>query len=88
MRRMGSSQRKKQRAKAHARNAKRKYRERVSRDGRMVEAIQTGSLPYFPWVMSWLVTKLDKTPHNITPEDVTKVLDAESAKAAKRSAAA
>lgn len=80
LRRMGSSQRKKQRAKTHARNRGRKVRERASRDRRMVEAIKAGSLPFVPWVMSWLVTKLDKTPKNITPEDVNKVLEAESAK--------
>lgn len=87
MRRMGSVQRKKQRAKTHARNSRRKTRERASRDRRMVEAIKGGSLPYLPWVMSWLTSKLDKAPKAITQDDVNAVLAREEAKAARTTAA-
>ena len=80
LRRMGSVQRKKQRAKTHARNSRRKVRERASRDRRMVTAIQGGSLPFLPWVMSWLCDKLDKPSRSITQADVDAVLAKEAAK--------
>lgn len=70
LRRMGSSQRLRQRAKTRSKNRVRKTRERAARDRRMVEAVQGGSLPYTPWVMSWLNEKLGKAPRAITQEDV------------------
>jgi len=70
MRRIGSKQRANQRAKARARNRPRKARERISRDRRMLVAIDAGHLPYAPWVMSWLNIKLDKPNSRITQEDV------------------
>ncbi len=80
LRRMGSVQRKTQRAKARKRNSIRKIRERASRDRRMVESIQGGSLPFVPWVMSWLCEKLEKAPRTITQADVEQVLAREAAK--------
>lgn len=74
MRRIGSSQRTRQRAKTHARNRPRKVRERASRDRRMIEALKSGHLPYVPWVMSWLNVKLDKPSKAITQEDVEGIL--------------
>jgi hypothetical protein len=82
MRRIGSSQRKKQRAKTHKRNAKRKTRERVSRDRSMVEAVKHEKFRDLPWVMSWLGAKLDKPPGAITQEDVDKVVASVGASAA------
>ncbi len=74
MRRIGSAERKRQRAKTHARNAKRKARERVSRDRRMVAAIQGRALPYEPWVMTWLSALLGKRSRLITQADVDQVV--------------
>lgn len=73
-RRIGSVQRTRQRAKVHRRNALRKTRERVCRDARMLDAIKSGSLPYLPWVMSWLSDKLEKRSTRITQADVEKVV--------------
>jgi hypothetical protein len=74
MRRIGSSQRRRHRAKTHSRNAKRKTRERASRDRTMVEVIKAGNYTELPWVMSWLSAKLEKAPREITPADVDQVL--------------
>lgn len=74
MRRIGSSQRARQRAKTHARNRPRKVRERASRDLRMLDALKNGHLPFVPWVMSWLNVKLDKPSKAITQEDVEGIL--------------
>jgi len=81
LRRMGSVQRKTQRAKAKTRNSRRKIRERASRDLRMVDSIRAGALPYVPWVMSWLCDKLNKTSRAITQADVEQVLAREAARA-------
>ena len=72
-RRMGSAQRTRKRAKVKSRNTVRKTRERASRDARMVETIRGGSLPYAPWVMSWLSEKLDKRSRTITQAEVDQV---------------
>jgi hypothetical protein len=74
MRRMGSSQRKRQRAKTHARNAKRKTRERASRDRRMVAAIQDGGFPLDRRVVSWLSERLGKRSRLITQADIDGVV--------------
>jgi hypothetical protein len=74
MRRIGSSQRRRHRTKAHSRNARRKTRERASRDRNMVVVIKAGNYSELPWVMSWLSAKLDKAPREITPADVDQVL--------------
>lgn len=74
LRRMGSAQRLRSRTKARQKNTVRKRRERASRDRRMVEQVAAGSLPYTPWVMSWLCAKLDKPPRKVTPEDVQTVV--------------
>jgi hypothetical protein len=70
LRRIGSTQRKTQRAKARKRNRPRKVKERARRDARMLTAITGHSLPYVPWVMSWLCVKLEKPSHAITQADV------------------
>ncbi len=54
-------------------NAIRKDRERARRDGRMLEIIRGGSLPYTPDVMSWLSQKTGKPSAKITPEDIAKL---------------
>lgn len=69
-RRMGSTQRRNQRAKVHSRNNKRKTRERASRERRLLAAIRGGSLPFDPVVMSWLSTTLGKSPRLVTQADV------------------
>ncbi len=40
----------------------------------MLTAIQGKTLPYTPWVMSWLSEKLDKRSTSITQEDVNTVI--------------
>ena len=74
MRRMGSTQRKTARAKVKSRNSRRKARERVSRDARVLTWIRGHSLPFEPWVTSWLCAKLDKTAGQLTQEDVDRVV--------------
>ncbi len=76
MRRIGSAERARKRAKARARNRPRKVRERATRDARMVTVLQGHALPYTPWVMSWLSTKLDKPSKAITQADVEGILAA------------
>lgn len=74
MRRMGSEQRQRQRAKTHGRNAKRKARERASRDRRMLAAIRDGGFPADRRVMSWLSALLEKRSRSITQADVDRVV--------------
>ena len=76
MRRIGSAERARKRSKARARNRPRKIRERATRDARMILAVQSRPLPYTPWVMSWLSTKLDKPSKEITQADVEGILAA------------
>ena len=76
LRRMGSTQRKTMRVKVKRRNRARKIRERVSRDLRMLEIVKGKSLPYQPWVMSWLCDKLDKPSKVITQADVEGLVKA------------
>jgi hypothetical protein len=76
MRRIGSAERARKRAKARARNRPRKVRERATRDARMLTVIQSRPLPYTPWVMSWLSTRLDKPSKAITQADVETILAA------------
>ena len=70
LRRIGSSQRKTQRAKVRKYNRPRTGKERARRDARMLTAITGHGLPYTPWVMSWLSVKLDKPSTAITQADV------------------
>lgn len=70
LRRIGSSQRKKARAKVHRRNSIRKARGRASRDRTMLELVKARPMPYVPGVMSWLSIKLDKPASKITQDDV------------------
>jgi len=78
LRRIGSPQRKKSRAKVHRRNAIRKARARLSRDRTMLELVKARPLPYVPGVMSWLSARLDKPASQITQADVD-ALNASSA---------
>ena len=71
---MGSSQRKTARAKVRKYNRPRKVKERARRDARMLTAITDHSLPYTPWVMSWLSAKLEKPSKAITQADVDTIV--------------
>lgn len=51
-------------------NKTRKIPERARRDGRMMERVKAGRLPYTPEVMSWLSVKLGKKASGITPDDI------------------
>jgi hypothetical protein len=55
-------------------NGMKKDKERIRRDQRMKEIIQTGKFPYTPAVMSWLSAKLDRPATRIQPADVEKLL--------------
>lgn len=82
MRRIGSAERTRKRAKTRARNRPRKARERAARDARMLEVLRGGGgLPYTPWVMSWLSDRLDKRSKAITQADVEGVLTVAEARA-------
>ncbi len=74
MRRMGSTQRKTARTKAKRRNTKRKTRERASRDARVLAWIGGHSLPFEPWVTSWLCDKTGKGAKQLTQADVDKAV--------------
>ena len=54
-------------------NAGRKDKERARRDGRMLEIIRGGSLPFTPEVMSWLSRQTGKPSAKITPDDIAKL---------------
>ena len=82
LRRIGSSQRKTQRAKVRKRNRPRKVKERARRDARMLTAISARPLPHAPWVMSWLSVKLDKPSTSITQADVDVIVSNAHAHAA------
>jgi hypothetical protein len=70
LRRIGSKQRQKARAKVRHRNSIRKARGRASRDRTMLELVKARPLPYVPGVMSWLSAKLDKPASQITQADI------------------
>lgn len=75
LRRIGSTQRKRQRAKVKSANGRKKARERSSRDRRMVEILKGGPMPTaLPWVTSWLTDQLGKPPRAITQADVDQVV--------------
>jgi hypothetical protein len=63
-------------------NGMRKDKERARRDGRMVEIIKKGKLPYTPAVMSWLSVQLDKPSGRIAQADVDALVN-EKASAAR-----
>ena len=87
MRRMGSSQRARSRAKTRKRNGRRKARERVSRDRRVLAMIQGKSLPYEPWIMSYFNAQLGKPTWAITQADVDQAVEHARARLAKADAA-
>jgi hypothetical protein len=55
-------------------NGMKKMKERIRRQGRMVELLQQGKLPYTPAIMSWLSHALDKPSTRIVQADVDKVI--------------
>jgi len=83
MRRMGSSQRARSRAKTRKRNGLRKTRERISRDRRVLEMIQGKFLPFEPWVMSYFNAQLGKPTWAITPADVEQAVEQARGRIAK-----
>lgn len=54
-------------------NRRRKEKERVRREGRMIDRIKTASLPYTPDVMSWLSAKLGVISSRITDTDIASL---------------
>jgi hypothetical protein len=61
-------------AESRHRNGIRKAAERQRRQGRMVELIKKGKLPYTPVVMSWLSAQLDKPSRLITQAEVDRLV--------------
>lgn len=59
---------------SRSRNAPRKYHERARRDARMLEMLRQGTWPYTRAVRNWLVLRLGKPQHRITPDDIQKLL--------------
>jgi hypothetical protein len=59
---------------SRSRNAPRKYRERARRDARMLALLREGTWPYTRAVRNWLVLRLGKPEHRLTPEDVQRIL--------------
>ena len=51
-------------------NAVSKQKERARRDARMISAVESGTLPYTPDVMSWISRRLNKPSRRITAEDI------------------
>lgn len=60
-------------AETKARNRIRKDKFRSRRDLRMIEKLQTGTLPYTPAVMSWVSARLGKPAAKITANDIKTV---------------
>ena len=83
LRRMGSAQRTRSRAKTRKSNGLRKARERVSRDRRVLEFIQGKSLPFEPWVMSYFNAQLGKPTWAITQADVEQAVEQARGRIAK-----
>ena len=73
-RRIRREQRQVDMAESRVRNGIVKIKERARRDGRLLDALKKGKLPYTPTVMSWLSAKLDKPSRQITQVDVDKLL--------------
>ena len=73
LRRIGSTQRTTQRTDPRPQPPP-QVRERAARDARMLTVISGAPLPYTPWVMSWLSTKLDKPSKAITQADVEGIV--------------
>jgi hypothetical protein len=61
-------------AESRHRNGILKTKERVRRDGRMVEILKKGKLPYTPPVLSWLSSKVGKPSRLITQADVDRLV--------------
>jgi len=59
---------------AKVRNEVNKTKERARRDKRMANVLRRGSLPYPPYVMSWLSRKLGKPSAMIIQEEVNTLL--------------
>ncbi|MFO0964022.1 MAG: hypothetical protein U0793_00360 [Gemmataceae bacterium] len=55
-------------------NGKRKVKERVNRDKRMLDLVKKGKLPYLPSIMSWLSQQLDTPSRLIKQEDVDRLM--------------
>ncbi len=51
-------------------NSARKAKERIRRNASMMQKVSGGSLPYTPFIMSWLSRQLDMPATRITQEDV------------------
>jgi hypothetical protein len=73
-RRIRREQRQADMAESRRVNGMRKTKERARRQGRMVEIIKKGKLPYTPAVMSWLSTQLDKPSTRIEQADVDRLV--------------
>ena len=73
-RRIRREQRRVDMADSRYRNGIRKTKERARRDGRMLETIKKGRLPYAPAVMTWLSEKLGKRSSLLTQEDVNRLV--------------
>jgi hypothetical protein len=69
-RRIRREQRRVDMAESRHRNGILKNKERARRDGRMLDSIKKGKLPYPRIVMNWLSTQLDKPARLITQADV------------------
>lgn len=74
MRRIGSTQRKTQRAKTRRRNNVRKARSEVARARWMASDLQGKSLPFDPFTMIRLGATLRKSPRAITQADVDGII--------------
>jgi hypothetical protein len=75
-RRIRREQRREDMALSRSVNGPRKVKERARRDGRLLEAVKNGKLPYTPTVLSWLSARLDKPGRLITQADVDRLLKA------------
>ncbi len=73
-RRIRREQRRVDMKESRLRNGIKKTKERARRDGRMLETVKQGKLPYAPAVMSWLSGQLGKRSVLITQADVEKLL--------------
>jgi hypothetical protein len=75
-RRIRREQRRADMADSRYRNGILKTKERARRDGRMMETIKNGKLPYAPAVMSWLSEKLGKRSSLLTQDEVDRLAKA------------
>jgi hypothetical protein len=71
--------RKVEQATTRRKNGPRKADERARRDARMREELKAGTLPYTRAVRSWLTAQLGKKEHQITQDDVRRLLQSQEA---------